>query len=382
METVSAALFNAEEIEQYDFLVLANVGELDEPRVRRIAEYVRHGGGLLVTLGDLVNPDTYNSLLGENAADLLPAPLLRPAGDPERRNPIHLVDINLEHPVFRTFAEKLRSAPFGLIFHRFFGVESPAEESTPEEKKNFERRVIARFDDPARSPALMEKTVGEGRVMLLTTSIDGEWNEGVPGRPPFFVIMNNLGRHLAARPPERRNIHIADSIHAIFPMRLNTGTFRLQLPDGASCGITPRRLPDNDRWFLIEHPSQGDLPGPRKGHRNEGLKKAGPFTLHRQDESGEDAGVLAHFACNLSPDSTDPADLERCEGNLARLSETELRARYPEFKWKRLGSIGQETPEADIRPVAGGAWKLLLLLLIGFLTLESVLAWLFGRVHR
>ncbi len=60
--------------------------------------------------------------------------------------------------------------------------------------------VLARFDDG--SPALVERRVGSGRVLLWGSSLDLEWND-LAVKPIFLPFVHQLARYLSAyREPE------------------------------------------------------------------------------------------------------------------------------------------------------------------------------------
>ena len=60
--------------------------------------------------------------------------------------------------------------------------------------------VLARFDDGA--PALVERRVGSGRVLMWASSLDIEWND-LAVKPIFLPFVHQMARYLAAyREPE------------------------------------------------------------------------------------------------------------------------------------------------------------------------------------
>ena len=60
--------------------------------------------------------------------------------------------------------------------------------------------VLARFDDGA--PALVERRIGSGRVLVWASSFEMEWNDFAL-KPVFLPFVHQIGRHLAGyREPE------------------------------------------------------------------------------------------------------------------------------------------------------------------------------------
>jgi hypothetical protein len=170
-------------------LVLANVGPLDAAIAAGIVEHVRAGAGLLVTMGDQVDVDAMNGALGE----ILPGRLrgskeLALLDNAEVADVLGLARFKAEHPALKPLAS-VGNALTGLSkveTHTFMLLEP--EGDAP-------RDVVIAFTNDA--PALVERQVGAGRVMLLTTSIDRDWTD-LPIRPGFLPLTQQLVLHLAS----------------------------------------------------------------------------------------------------------------------------------------------------------------------------------------
>ena len=100
-----------------------------------------------------------------------------------------LVGLEYGHPVFEPFRAP-RSGDFSAA--RFYGYRA----MTLQPGAN----VLARFDDGA--PALIERRVGAGRVLMWASSLDLEWND-LAVKPIFLPFVHQVARYLAAyRSPE------------------------------------------------------------------------------------------------------------------------------------------------------------------------------------
>src|SRR5690606_6773288 len=86
-------------------------------------------------------------------------------------------EVDATHPALRG-VDELRSARFT----RYLTVEPSPED-----------RVLIRLDNGA--PLLLERTVGAGRVLLITSSLDREWND-LPVQPVFVPFVAGLANHL------------------------------------------------------------------------------------------------------------------------------------------------------------------------------------------
>jgi len=149
-----------------------------------MARFVSAGGGLFISVGDRVDTTMWN----ERMAKLWPQPLGLPrtasalpgqhAGEIVDDRPAErLAPIDRRHPLLASFPEHGE----GLVSARFFKymLLDPAPESP-------ERGVILRYESSA--PALVEKQVGKGRVMLLSTTVDREWTD-LPIRTGFLPLV-------------------------------------------------------------------------------------------------------------------------------------------------------------------------------------------------
>ncbi|MDQ3880895.1 MAG: BatA domain-containing protein, partial [Chloroflexota bacterium] len=126
---------------------------------RRLKEFVRAGGGLLVVLGERSAPRSWPA----DAADLLPAPIGPPVDRVADRGGT-LGFLDRSHPVFELFRAP-RSGDWASA--RFFRYRVLSVQGNS--------GVLARFDDGA--VALAEKRVGKGKVLVWTSTLDNFWND-------------------------------------------------------------------------------------------------------------------------------------------------------------------------------------------------------------
>jgi uncharacterized membrane protein len=373
VDVKTADLFNAEGLDGYDFLVLANVQSLSSDRIGKIETFVRRGGGLLLTLGPCVDKVSFNESFWNNGKGLSPAWIEEVAGEApgagiERGIERRIARFAVHHPMFRTFQKKAMAALYDLVFYKYCRV------------KDFDPdKVLAALDDNFSTPLFLEKTLEEGKVILYTSTIDHEWNAGIQAHPPYLPLMWDLCRHLSARPPNRRNLIVGDLLHLDLPVEIYQPPFLLETPLDGSVTL-PATAPESDqKFFRLFYPARAKTDDP-KVFRNDGIRHAGKYRLIRQ-AAKED--LLAWFAVNVEPRQATPEEIHAAEGNLERISKEEIQRRFPDFKVEFRGQKRDGGQEIDVvPPPASGLWKHLACLLVGFLLLESVLAGLFGRGQR
>lgn len=142
---------------------------------RRLLRFVEAGGGLLVATGSRA---TWAA-----DVDLLPAALDAPV-DRTRGDAARVGALAFGHPVFEPFRTP-RSGDFAAA--RIYGYRAVTPGAGVE--------VLARFDGGA--PALLERRVGAGRVLLWASTLDLAWSD-FPLKPVYLPFVHQAVRHLTA----------------------------------------------------------------------------------------------------------------------------------------------------------------------------------------
>jgi hypothetical protein len=191
VEVVQENDFLSQRLDPADVLVLANVGAITSEQADRLSQRVREGMGLMIFTGAKLDIGLYNDLLGRANDLLLPFPLKT------------LVDENIRglfiEPARPSPLEKLLdlkpSALERVVVRQIMSVEEKDEKDKV--------RVLARWNNPSRSPAVIERAFGEGRVLLWTTTADRAGNDW-PIEPSFVLAVREAVRG-TARPTSFAN---------------------------------------------------------------------------------------------------------------------------------------------------------------------------------
>jgi hypothetical protein len=157
-------------------IVVVNDASMTSSAADRLARFVQRGGGLLVISGQ-------HGTWPPEHASVLPA-VPAEAVDRTRGQPARLVALEYGHSIFEPFRAP-RSGDFSTA--RFYGYRAGTA--------GRDATVLARFDDGA--PALVEKRVGAGRVLVWLSSLDLVWNDLVV-KPVFLPFVHQMARHLAS----------------------------------------------------------------------------------------------------------------------------------------------------------------------------------------
>jgi hypothetical protein len=193
------------DLQQYDCLVLCNVGRLGGDEVQRLYDFVQAGGGLITILGDQVQSQNYNEQLADKVSgkQLIPATL----GELVRGGPHRLNALQYQHPLVAVFRGHERAGLLTLPIWRYFKLQ-PQSGAQP-------AMAFANGD-----PALISQNIGRGRSLLLATSaetdsLDRSSDPVVPWSalvswPSFPPLMHEMVNFSVAGREARRNYLVGE----------------------------------------------------------------------------------------------------------------------------------------------------------------------------
>ena len=142
-----------------------------------LRRFVRDGGGLLVVAGERSAwpPDD----------ELLPGTLGSPSDRAGRGGAIGFIDYS--HPAFELFGAPRSGDVTTARFFRYRPLQPHASAA-----------VLARYDDG--NPALTERRIGDGTVLLWSSTLDSFWND-LAVKPVYLPFVHRLAQHLASYTP-------------------------------------------------------------------------------------------------------------------------------------------------------------------------------------
>lgn len=187
LQTIEPAALSAAALRQNDVAVLLNVGEFSTSQAAAITEYVESGGALLVAPGDKVNPELFNRQFEAIAPAALQSQDVLGRGDY-----LVIADFDRRHPILRPL-----DGDWSARFQGHWSLLPHAEAD-----------VLMQFDNT--EPALVEREIGEGKVILFASSMDLEWNN-LPLQGLFLPFIHETLRHLVQPPAKQRAYDVGDS---------------------------------------------------------------------------------------------------------------------------------------------------------------------------
>lgn len=307
------------------------IGLLDPPRLTSaqhdlLDSWVQQGGKLLVSLGpawgEAAEPaDTQDGLIGR---------AVRQWRVPE---PGHWIETRGSgHPVLRPFATVTDSVPWQLYpIHRYWQIQRQDADV-----------VIARYTD-TQHPAVLDRAIGAGRLLLFTTPLPGidgpgrRWNELFSTSDeywPAFLLVRGAFDYLADRDPGTLNVRVGQ------PVGLKSG-------DGGAHRY--QLFSANSQPVVVESNGSQVAPGPATA--------AGNYWLRSGRES-------LGYSANLAPADTD----------LRRIANDELTAILGADRFESIESRDQIDWSATTGSNAQPFYAQMMLLVCGVFVLEQILA--------
>lgn len=197
---------NKANLSKYDVIVLANVSDIPSVTAGRLREFVKGGGGLLISVGDRVNPKQLNGLLN----DLMPMRVrgwreAAPQASATGKGPLFIEPFPSDHPILSVFHDE-SLAVFG---------EARFNKVALLERGSADTQVLLKFNDG--TPALVEHSVGQGRVILFASTLDRGWTDlpiATVYLPLFRRTVRYLGGDLEAGGDNEAMIGVPFSIRA------------------------------------------------------------------------------------------------------------------------------------------------------------------------
>jgi len=316
LESVSEAGFTLEplaveqaanqSLSKYAFVVLSDVGSMPPGLEGSLRAYVAGGGSLLIALGPL--SAALNRVPVSN--EVIQGSAYASRGE-SRFETVAAADA--EHPALRR-ANKLD----GVKFYQVIQVE-PGQS-----------HVVARLTNQA--PLLLEKQVGEGRVIVFTSTFDNVGND-LPLHASFVPFVEETARYLGGQQDRSTNVAV-DSYIELRSAKERGAAIDVTEPDGTH----PLSLKDSTTAQTFQ------------------VTREGFYEIHRANGRQEMVAVHA----------------DRRESDLTLIPRETLDL------WKNTG-LGPDTPSgngstSDNQPRPWSLWRYALLLVLITAIIESVFA--------
>jgi hypothetical protein len=367
VQTADPSELDAADLRTIDCVMLGNVASLPEVSVAVLERYVSQGGGLAIFLGsEIVTTSEFNRTFHRDGRGLAPLALAEPR-DADPPGGVGLVREH-EHPLTSMFASGGEMLSEQVHFRRYFRclplsdappaatAPAPGGDGAAGEPRNEPAAVLATYTDSERTPAIAERSFGAGRVVLMNSTADLDWNDWARAPDGSYVVtMLELVQYLSRRERSYSTFVAGEQLSVALS------------PDEYAPGV------------LFRSPAYPDEPAVegRAGHASSAARVEwlGPRAMrigtYVAEMTRRGAGVESRPLCV----NVDPVESELI---VARQSELAAAAGPVPSEYLAVddGFLAEE------RPSRRELWRPLLTLLVILLMAEQALAWWFGTPRR
>jgi hypothetical protein len=213
----------------YSAICLTDPPSLSNESWQRLAEFTEHGGGVGVFLGRRATREVMN---GPDTQQLLPAKLRW-----QSRDATYLRPVAVEHPALSELSGLVDVVPWSEFpVFKYWELEAGDEEG----------HVVASYANG--KPALVERRIGSGIVLMMTTTISDPahgdpWNL-LPTGPdpwPFLALANGITQYLVGAQQTQVNYLAGQTV--VLPLTINeqVTNYVLLMPDSTAVrqSLTP-----------------------------------------------------------------------------------------------------------------------------------------------
>lgn len=368
-----------------DCVFLCDVPNPTPALVARLEAHLKRGGGVVIGLGPnaAASREAYNRLLYNDGKGLLPGELgdtvavapLPQLGSTAIATPGYFLsgdDEAFRRPPLSAFqSDNARAGLASVPFHGYVRIDVPTNgrarrilsfvpalelpEGTPPWARRFVQFSLGYSPGPPDA-ALVEWQWNRGRVLVYTSTFhpDIEWTRW-PLLPTYLPFMHQLLRFAAAN-PDRHTIRVGDPIDDYFPAATLEKSVAIIGPDGLNATVP---LVSQDEALIAHFPDT----------RLSGIYRLGVGMA--RDRA---------FAVNVA----DNSQLGASESDLSRIDPLEFKTLGPiqvvaHPQEVKLGGNGEASAiETKPRPWGSDIARIVVLLGLLILAIESVVAWLMG----
>jgi len=195
--STSTGLPLEDEMSKYDVIIMANLKSLSESEAKWLQNFVSAGGGLIVALGDQIDPLLYAKVFNRGENPFLPCNLTAAVGDATNHEQFNVIAVvKYEHPIFAPFNDP-NHGDFGTAhFYRHFQTALFADAQS-----------LAIYDNG--QPAIIEQQYGKGHVLLFTSTFDTEWTD-FPQHGVFLPFIPESVKYLALKKSEAKKDYLVN----------------------------------------------------------------------------------------------------------------------------------------------------------------------------
>jgi len=316
-------------IDQFENICLINVERPSEEFWDKIQQYVTQGGGLFVILGNSrIDQVAYNT---EAGLSVMPAEVLGRVP----MKPAETIDFKagenhaLLAPVIQKYGDlgDLR----GALVDRCWSVKPSSNSS-----------VVVSYTSPLGYPAMLERIVGRGRVILLTTAVDyaSQWSE--LARADWMVVLaDRIMQYTAGGSTVRLNYSASEGVILPLDSEQKLNEILLRLPDLKQL----RETYDSDKGLVY-------------------LRNTSSLGHYQLLSAGPPVKPLSYFSVNISDE----------ESNMQKMTTEELDSFFGAERYQVATSTEELERQVGLGRVGQEMFPLIIALLLALFWGEHLVA--------
>jgi hypothetical protein len=220
------------ELDDFTAVWLLDPPGLESATWTKLEDYARSGHGLAVCLGGAASsPGPLEAFRTSAALAVLPGKMVRQAKAP---GDVYLKPGLSSHPMLDAFRAIDQTVPWELApVLRYWQLKEPADDAS----------VIVRFSDG--SPAILERPLGAGRVVAMTTPISDlpgneAWNDLPRGAVwPFVMLVNGMASYLAGSLDQALNYSAGETVVLRLGPKRAHRSYAMSAPGDFEVRLTP-----------------------------------------------------------------------------------------------------------------------------------------------
>lgn len=291
VENATPAQLLVRNLDDVDVICLINANQPTDAVWGKVRTFVDGGGGLAVFLGasssafaDANNKERIDAVHYQSEAALAVLPGKPVASLPH--SPAKTMDLRKsQHTLLKRLDDLGALAELGVAeVRRYWKVEPTADAVV------ISRYIGAEEDDIAGPPALLERRIGQGRVLMLTTSVDAKsWNDLLS--PELYVVLvDQFTQYLASQASAKFNYQIGDEVSLPLARKQKVSKVILRMPDFKQRAID---VPADSRFISLRDATS-----------------TGSYSVDSADQTVD---YHVGFSMNLPASESDPTRLEKSD---------------------------------------------------------------------
>lgn len=327
-----------------DLVILANLATFTQSQLDFLRKAVTAGMGLMIFPGDQIDPEGYNRQLYQEGKPLLPFLFESPIDEA-----VSGLLLEENSPSAVDALRQLSPAVLERIkITKRYQVKPPMDDEPGV-------RVLARWNDPAASPALIERSVGRGRVLLWTIAADKSWSEW-PTEPSYVLAMREVAKAIGRTSTGLHEATAGEVLRSPISNDRRVASATIELPGG-----------EEPKPLTVEGADEAAnaTPGTKLNLAWADTERAGLYRMNWQETPG---GAASDFFA-VNPDGR--------ESELARISADDVKSRWRSVEPEVITAFVSDDSTTGVR--GQEIWRRLAYCLAAMMGLESCMATWVGR---